>query len=448
MSNKSFRTINLILSLALLTGCGTTATPTSVPPTDAPILSTNTSLPPTEESAPMATPTLEPALPNNTWRQTYDRGRNDVANTVLMAEDGGFFILGTTNLEFEPEMDGDLYLLRTDADGEVLWEKTYGEDGYHSGNSIIPTDDGNFLITGQAASSGEGGMDIFLLKVDSDGEELWSKTFGGPLDEMVSAMQTPDGGFILGGNIVDPNDVVTDPGSAGYGGFEGRSNILLMKVDGEGNQLWTQVFDSDNNVIVSSSLQTPDEGYLIIANILNYPVNDNDIYLLKVDGDGNEIWSRTLEEDNMSGYELMLASDGNYVIGGIHALPGEMGQSLPDFLFLKIDSEGNQIWMQTYGDPDMIDHANIFTPTSDGGFLGVGDTVIDYYSYNADLKLIKIDAQGNLVWESIIQTNSHCMFANILQAPDGGFVIGGSIVQGGYFDIFLFKTDAEGRILD
>jgi hypothetical protein len=126
--------------------------------------------------------------------------------------------------------------------------------------------DGNLLIAGTTTSFGAQGMDAYLLKVDRDGNELWSKTYGGPLDEMVGAVgQLPDGSYILGGNIVDPNDLIADPGAAGYGGFAGRSNLYLLKVDGDGNELWSRAYDSEDNVLAVSAALMPDGGLLALA---------------------------------------------------------------------------------------------------------------------------------------------------------------------------------------
>jgi hypothetical protein len=96
------------------------------------------------------------------------------------------------------------------------------------------------------------------MKLDQDGNELWFKTFGGPLDEMAAARQMTDGSYILAGNIVDPDDFVTDPGTAGYGGFEGRSNIYLARLDTDGNELWSRAYGGENNVLVTAGVQTPD----------------------------------------------------------------------------------------------------------------------------------------------------------------------------------------------
>jgi len=389
----------------------------------------------------------DPGVTSDTWFKTYGGNQNDVGNVVLLADDGGFFIVGATNLEFEPEQQGDIYLIRTNAAGEILWEKTYGEEGYEAGRTVFQTSDGGLMISGVTNSLGAGGMDVYLIKVDQDGNELWSKTFGGPLDEMAGAWPMDDGGYILGGNIVDPNDVVVDnPGVAGYAGLAGRSNIYLARTDSDGNEIWSRTFGGENNVLASGGIQTPDGGFVILATILYFPDNDDDIYLLKVDENGDEVWSRTWERGMSSGYDLVQTPDGNYLVTGPYSPPDDMDRSIRDFLFVKFDPEGNEIWMSTFGDPDVIDYGSVLAETTDGGYVAAGWMVRDLITWDEDIVMVKIDESGQLLWEQIIETDAHSMFGTMLQHPDGGYVIAGSISNGRNFDIFMIKTDSQGNV--
>jgi hypothetical protein len=439
-------TIVWILVVILLAGCGSSVTPTPVPPTEATVSPTATPVPPTEaptaEPSPTATPAPEPAATGDTWFKTYGGDRDDTCDDVLLADDGGFYLVGTTNLRFEPTMDGDVYLIRLDAAGDVLWEKIYEKEGYQGGQAISWTSDGGLLISGGASSSGTEGTDVYLMKLDRDGNELWFKTVGGPLEEMAAARQMADGSYILAGNIVDPSDFVTDPGTAGYGGFANRSNIYLAKLDAEGNELWSHAFGGENNVLLTGGVQTPDGGGLLLATILNYPDPDDDIYLLKVDENGQEVWARTWTEEAASGYDLIQTTDGGYLFTGPYE---PEGSEKADFLFIKVDDAGNEVWRSTFGDPDMIDYGTVLAETMDGGYVAAGEWVTDLYTWDADISLVKIDGDGQLLWEQIIETDAHCMFGAILQHPDGGYVIAGSVFSR-TFDIVMIKTDSEGNV--
>lgn len=410
--------------------------------TDSPVPPTHTPIPPT--ALPTPTPTVSSAA--DTWFRTYGGSGDDVAWGVLLADDGGYYIVGTTHLEFEPQMRGDVYLIRTDAAGEVLWERRYERDGYAEGSAIAWASDGNLLISGPASSVTTNGTDIYLLRVDPAGNELGFHTFDGPLDEMGSAWPLADGGYLLAGNAVDPNDVVADPGAAGYGGMAGRSNIYLARVDADGNELWSRTYGGESNVLVFDGLPMEDGGLLLLATIMYYPENDDDIYLLRVDADGNELWSQTWEEGLANAAGLAPTGDGNYLILGSYSPPEVMDRTATDFLFIEVDAQGNELWRRVWGDPDANDDAAVLTVTADGGCVAAGDTGGDLSSWNQDIVLLKLDSEGQLLWRQVIATGTHQMYGRIVQHPDGGYVLVGSLVRNGQFDIFLIKTDAQGSV--
>ena len=391
-------------------------------------------------------PAANPTTTASSWFKTYGGPRDDVGWGILAADDGGYYIVGTTGLEFEPQRRANVYLIRTDAAGEVLWEKKYERDGYTEGAAISWADDGNLLISGPAILSTTNGTDIYLLKVDPAGNELWFRTFGGPLDEMGTAWPQEDGGFLLAGNSIDPNDIVADPGAAGYGGMAGRSSVYLAQFAADGTERWSRTYGGENNVMVFDGLQTPDGGMLLLATIMYYPENDDDIYLLKVDADGNEVWSRTWEEGMAEATGLVLTNDGNYLLAGSYSPPEVMDREKRDFLFIQIDPQGNEIWKKVWGDPEAGDDAAMLAATADGGSIAVGDTGGDLSSWSQDIALLKLDAQGQQLWRQVIATQSHQMYGQVLQHPDGGYLLVGSLVSDGQFDIFLIKTDAQGYV--
>jgi hypothetical protein len=362
-----------------------------------------------------------------------------------MADDGGYYIVGTSSMEFEPERRGDVYLIRTDATGQPLWAKTYGEGSYASGTAISKTDDGTLLVSGVTISPDTHGMDILLLELDQDGNQLSSRTFGGPLDEMGVALPTDDGGYILGGSIVDPNDFVADAGAAGYGGFDGRSNIYLAKLDADGNEIWSRTFGGETNVLAAGGAQTPDGGFIALATISYFPDSGDDIYLLKVDADGNEVWSHTWEEGTTNAFDLAETQDGNYIITAAYAPIGDADDLKEDYFFIKVDADGNELWTSTFGDPDMIDYGKVLAETLDGEYVVAGERTRDHHTWEADILLTKIDRNGQLLWEQVLPA-SHTMFADVLQHPDGGYVVAGSILRNGTFDILVIKADSEGNV--
>jgi hypothetical protein len=426
MFERRARITALLVIATLIAGCAPAATTTPARPV------------PTEPGPPAV---------GETWTKTYGGSRNTVVGDVLPADDGGYVIVGTTNLQFDPQPRGDVYLVRTDAAGEVIWEKAYDAEGYHGGQGATWADDGSLLIVGVVDTGDANGIDAYLLKVDAEGNELWSRAYGGPLDEYAGAIvQMPDGAYILGGNIVDPNDFIADPGAAGYGGFEGRSNPCLFKVDANGNEIWSRDYPSEHNILTSGGALTPDGGFLLLATITHFPDPDDDILLTKVDGNGDELWSRTWTEDKCNPYDLVQTPDGNYLITASY-VPAGPADAKEDFLFIKVDPEGNEIWRSTFGHPDMIDYGVVLTPAAGGGYVAVGEQTPDHYTWETDIKWVKIDEEGQLIWERA-RTASHTMFSAILQHPDGGFVVAGGMSVGSMFNIVLIKTDHQGQVAE
>ncbi len=436
----------LVILLSLLTGCAPASTPTptntAVPPTYTAVPPTNTTIPPTATTESTAFPT--PELPSILWSRTYHKTVNDMGEDVLVADDGGFYIVGTANLDMVGAgKSGDIYLIRTDQNGAVLWEKTYGGDKAEEGLSIARTDDGNLLLAGKTNSSGAGGADAYLIKVDLDGNEIWSQTYGSALDEMVSARAMADGSFMLWGNVVDPTDIVADPGAAGYGGYAGRSNIYLAKVDAAGVLVWSQTFGGQNNLLTSGGVQAPDGGFVVLASLLRFPQPGDDAYLLKVDGNGEKVWERTWEEGTVSAFDLLRTADDQYLIAASYAPADDKAHAIADFLLIKVDQQGDEVWISQFGDLTMMDYPMVVTQIADGGYIAAGDWVKDLSGRSPGLiSIAKIDSAGNLIWERTIEpAGQHNVLRSWLQLDDGSCLLVGSRFTR-QFEIYLMKVDA------
>lgn len=157
---------------------------------------------------------------NIIWSKTYGGSDNDYARDVQQTFDGGYVITGYTwSFGFG---SGDVYVVKTDSSGDLLWANAYGGAGYDLGNSITQTSDGGYIVTGTTDSYGAGNEDVYLIKIDSNGSLLWSKTYGGSnSEEGYSVHQTSDSGYTITGNI----------SSAGSGG----EDVYLVKTDKDGN---------------------------------------------------------------------------------------------------------------------------------------------------------------------------------------------------------------------
>lgn len=373
----------------------------------------------------------------NTWRRTYGSQANNSCFHMIPSGDGGYLLVGITNYVEVPEMNGDVYLMKVDGEGNIIWEKSYGGPRYDVGLYIHRNNDNTLLIAGQTLSAGASGTDLYLVKTDAQGERIWSKTIGGPLIETMGHIHpASDGGYILIGNIVDPDDIIADAGAEGYGGFDGRSNVHMIKVDPAGNPEWSKTFASEKNTLTTCSIQTEDGGYLIAANILYFPVNDNDFLLIKVDGNGNEQWTRTWEGEKPSMAAMVKTADNNYLISGRIA-PLSSNSLECNFYFLKVRPDGSEIWNRQFGIINRFETAALLLETPGGDLVGVGGS--------QDIIIIRLNSQGNELWTNTVSTGTHNTFSGIAQAEDGGFVIACSQWSNGP-RILLVKTDPQGQV--
>jgi len=381
----------------------------------------------------------------DTWTKTYGSDLETLAYDVLLLDDGGYLLVGGAVTQYEPVMIGNLLLIRLDADGEVVWERTYGGDQPCSGQSVLATSDGGYMVAGTIQSETGSDLDVYLLCVDADGAELWSRSFGTPLDEFSGKLLgTADGGYVIVGNSVDRDDVVADPGAAGYAGFAGRSNAYIVRTDEEGNEIRSRRYDTQDNVITSGAAIAADGGIVVLTYVLHYSIDDNDIRLFKVNADGDKIWSRTWVEGKASGYDLLPTSDGGYLISGAQSYPDDPERAKSDALLIKVDDDGHELWSKTLGEPDKVETGHAVTETPDGRYACVGWKLRDLHTHTDDIYLAGFDIDGTLMWESVTRTVKHNMHEAFFQQPDGSFIIAGSGARPGQpFRIQLIKIDPE-----
>jgi hypothetical protein len=161
------------------------------------------------------------AQPEAEWEKTFGGSESDSGFSVQQTTDGGYIIVGETTTSIGFLVDIDVYLIKTDSEGEELWHNTFGGSSVDSGSSVQQTTDGGYIIAGKTISFGAGKLDVYLIKTDSDGDEIWSKTFGGEhYERAYSVQQTADGGYIIAGHTSSFGAGVTD--------------VYLVKVASEG----------------------------------------------------------------------------------------------------------------------------------------------------------------------------------------------------------------------
>jgi uncharacterized delta-60 repeat protein len=362
------------------------------------------------------------------FAKTYGGTNGEGATSVRQTSDGGYILAGRT---YSFGAGGDIFLIKTDANGNIQWAKTYGGTNNDWAYSVQQTSDGGYIVAGYTWSFSVGYYDIFLIKTDANGNLQWAKTYGGAsFDWATSVQQTSDGGYIVAG--------------ATWSFGAGNGKFFLIKTDANGNIIWAKTYGGTIGEYARSVQQTSDGGYIVAGYTASFGAGNGDFFLIKTDANGNIQWAKTyggIYTDSAT--SVQQTSDGGYIVAGYTA---SFGAGNGDFFLIKTDANGNIQWAKTYGGTS-YDLATSVRQTSDGGYIVAGSTE-SFGAGGRDIFLIKTDANGNIIWAKTYGGIYRDSATSVQQTSDGGYIVAGytdSFGAGGR-DIFLIKTDANGNI--
>jgi hypothetical protein len=319
------------------------------------------------------------------WTRTYGGiGGRDVGKSVQQTSDGGYVITGHTT-SFGHTGDFDVYLIKTDSSGDTLWTRAFGEARYDDeGNSVQQTTDGGYIVAGYNRSFGNHFRDFWLLKSDAQGDTLWTKSYGGPAwDVANSVQQTADGGYIVTG--------LTYSFGAGYNDFylvrtDSSGDTLWTRTYGgryrdEANFVQQT---TDGGYIIAGRTYSFGTGTPDYANV----------YLIKTDSSGDTLWTRTYggSRDD-AGFSAQQTVDGGYIVTGWTYSFGPGTPDSDNVYLIKTDSSGDTLWTATYGGT-RHDDAYSVQQTADSGYIIAGRTFSFGAGYHSDVYVIKTDGNG------------------------------------------------------
>ena len=266
---------------------------------------------------------------NEEWNKTFGGSAKDGCRAVKQTDGGGYILAGYADSYGYPGHD--YWLIRTDENGDELWNYTYGGQSSDAAVSVIQTSDGDFVMAGYSYTYSYGGKDVWVVKTDENGNELWNDHYGGiGNDQGMSMVESTDGGYVIAGYT----------SSFGSGG----TDMWLVKIDINGGYEWDQCFGGNDDDWAGSIDLTLEGGYIISGDTKSYGNGGYDVWVIKTDNNGIEEWNQVFGDGNCheTGYCIKQTSDRGYIISGTKFIVNH-----DNALFIKTDINGNEEWNMT-----------------------------------------------------------------------------------------------------
>jgi hypothetical protein len=317
------------------------------------------------------------------------------------------------------------------------WDVTFGGTHSDTGKCVKQTNNGGYIIVGETRVSSEGNADVWLIKTDENGVKIWDKTFGGAEWDKGQSVDITSDG----GYIIAGNTISyasSDP-----------EDVWLIKTDSNGNEIWNRTFGGDKTDNAYSVEQTNDDGYIIIGQTWSFTEAGEmaNSWLIKTDSNGNEIWNHTYGGSDPGGaFSGQQTTDGGYIFSGSINPTG--GERWIDVYLVKTDENGSEMWSKSYSVTENEVGWGV-QQTNDGGYIITGFTG-DSSSIYGELLLIKTNANGNKQWQKTFGGDEGETGHSVQQTMDGGYIITGqtySYSSGSYdSDLWLVRTDSSGNL--
>ena len=363
-------------------------------------------------------PTDTPGGRTNTWIRTFEGPEYGGFFDIVLTEDGSVLAVGATNYLHFPPYSGDALLMKLSLEGELLWEQTWGGDGYDQAWSVALADDGGYTIFGETDSYGAGGRDFFILKIAQDGTEDSFQTFGRSRREWPFGMLQLSNGDLL---IYGYTEAETGSGQEQY----------AIRVGPDGDVIWEYVGEGPEDELVIDAIETS-EGDLVLAVVIG-----KDGKLVKLDANGEVQWIKRYE---LAGWQfasqIAQTDDSGFLLTGF--LMGSRQQA--DTWLARCTAAGELEWETSFGDPAHDDYAQSLIRLKDGSYLigGIGNGML----------LSRVDQDGNILWRRSLVGQTVYGADGLIELEDGGYLVAGLIqlVNGRSYDAILLRTDAEGRV--
>lgn len=301
---------------------------------------------------------LVPALSASAaeWQRVIAGTGAGVARAVVATADGGYVVAGRT--EAGETGNSDAWLIKLDAAGETVWERTLGGKGADSANALKATPDGGYVVAGLTRSSGAGETDGWIVKLDAQGGSQWQHTFGGrDYDAFEAVALVPGGGYLLAGYTRSKSG--------------GKQDGWVLKLDASGRTLWEKTYGDARDDVLRAAEPAPDGGYVLAGQQIDRASSIGDAWVLRIDAAGKIAWEHVLEGSGNDIFTAVAAAaGGGFVVAGQTESQGAGGY---DAWLVRLGPGGERIWQRTFGGPQG-DGANAVLAAAGGGAVIAGTT--------------------------------------------------------------------------
>lgn len=397
-------------------------------------------------------------------QKTAGGDNTDNMNAMIRTNDNGFIVIGYSSSGLSGDKTDtsrggqDIWVIKYNIKGVIEWQKTIGGNDHDVGSSIQQTKDGGYIVGGYSFSnkSGEktadsrGDLDYWLIKLNAKGVIEWDKTIGGNLKDWLRVVrQTADGGYILAGYSY--SDISGDKTAANLGYID----YWLVKTDSLGNKQWDKTYGGSDVEELTCFELTKDGGYIFGGYTLSYTKGDYDYYIVKTDSNGVKKWSKNYGGTGLDNLRSVRQTrDGGYVLGGWSSSPvsgdkTSAGNGKDDYWLVKINANGKVMWDRTIGGSS-FDNLMDMQVTADGGYILAGGSVSDASGDKTesmrgglfrDFWVVKLDSSRNIQWDKTIGGYYSDDVRSISVINTDNYLIGGISLSGKGAEK---KSDARG----
>ena len=362
--------------------------------------------------------------PSIQWEKTFGGTEWDQGRSVYQTTDGGYIVAGYT--ESYGAGQEDIYLVKTDSYGNTIWTRTFGDVMGDHGFSVQQIYDDGYIIAGVTSSYGAGSQDAYLIRTTSSGDTVWTRTFGGTdSDRFYSARLSP------------ANKIVAAGSTRSFGA--GNYDLFLVQTDPFGNTIWTRTYGGASSDGASSVNYTSDGGWIVAGSTWSFGAGRSDFYLIKTNDLGDTQWSATYGTADIEvANSVQQTTDGGYIVAGYTESSEQYSR---DVYVVKTDINGSVQWTETYGGANN-DFAYSIQQTADEGYIIAGYTS-SFGAGSSSAYVIKIDSGGNVQWTETYGGTAIDNAFSIQQTADGGYILSGTTTScgAGAYDVYLIKLE-------